>query len=250
VRAFIPNVNCTINSVSLLPGATNASIQLRPVLYADSSGVPGTLMSAGSTVVGLTSGTIITMPLTTPQSLVAGTRYWMGLMNDIALSSAYAAQDASVVGRFATSTFASGAPGTAPGTTAGQNTAVIFGNLSGITVNYNQVSQNPPQGNFSYVYDAVVGHEDLYTFPALTAPSPTIYSVAVKGNIAKSDAGAKTMTLRTKSGATDSAGSAASLAPGTSYAWMASFFPADPATSAAWSLANLNAAQAGIRVET
>ena len=127
---------------------------------------------------------------------------------------------------------------------------MIFGVVSSIATNSYEVGQNPPQGQYSYVYDATVGHEDLYGFPALTAPAPIIYAAAVKGSVAKSDAGAKTLSLRTKSGGTDSAGSAASLAPGTSYAWMTSLFPTDPATGAAWTVAALNAAQGGVKVES
>lgn len=250
VRPIIPTVNCTISAIGVMPGASNASVQLRPVLYSDSSNAPGTLMSAGSTVVGITAAVVQTLPLTTPQALVAGTRYWLGLMNDIAVTGIYAGQDTSFSGRFATATFASGASGTAPATTAGQNTVVIFGAVSGVTTNSYEVQQNPPQGTYSYVYDATVGHEDLYNFPALTAPAPIIYAAAVKGSVAKSDAGAKTMSLRTKSSSTDSAGSAGALAPGTSYAWMTSLFPTDPATGAAWTVAALNAAQAGVKVET
>jgi len=250
VRPIIPTANCTVNAIGVLPAATNASVQLRPVLYADSSGVPGALLSAGSTVVGMTSGVMQNLPLTTPQALVAGTRYWLGAMNDLALSTGYTTQDTSAAGRSATATFASGAPGTAPATTAGQVTAVIFGVASGVATNAYEVSQNPPQGTYSYLYDATVGHEDLYNFPALTAAAPTIYAAAVKGSVAKSDAGAKTISLRTKSGATDSAGSASSLAPGTSYGWMTSLFATDPNTGAAWTVAALNAAQGGVKVET
>src|SRR5580765_23810 len=77
LRPFTPPVNCTINSITLIPSATNGSINLRPVIYGETAGVPGTLMSAGSTVTGIVSGTAITMPLTTPQALTAGTRYWL-----------------------------------------------------------------------------------------------------------------------------------------------------------------------------
>jgi len=250
LRQITPTVNCTVNSIGVLPGKTDAAVQLRPVLYADSSGTPGTLLSAGSTVVGMTSGVIQTLPLTTPQSLVAGTRYWFGLQNDIAINPGYTAQDGLAAGRFAVATFASGAPGTAPATTGGQVTAVIFGVVSGITANSYEVQQSPPQGQYSYVYDATVGHEDLYNFPALTSVPSAIYAVAVKGSVAKSDAGAKTVSLRMKSGSADSAGSAASLTPGTSYGWLTSLFLADPNTSAAWTLAALNAAQSGLKIET
>ena len=249
LRPITPYVNCTIASVSLLPAATNASVQLRPVIYGDTAGAPGTLLSAGSTASGITANVNKTLPLTTPQALTAGTLYWIGFMCDIAVGSGLSGLDGSATDRTATSTFASGAPGTAPATAATTAT-VIWGNVTTAAGNWYATGQNPPQGSSSYVFDATVGHEDLYTFPALTALAPTIYAVAVKANVAKSDAGAKTVSMRTKSGATDSGGSAGALAPGTSYAWLTSLFPTDPNTSAAWTLAALNAAQAGVKVES
>ena len=248
VRAFTPVANCTVNSISMLPGATSAAIQLRPVIYADSSNAPGALLSAGSTVVGMTSGTAVTMPLTTPQSLVAGTRYWLGFMCDIAVTSGLTSFDGANNDRTATSTFASGAPGTAPATSLTLS-ATLWGNIT-VSANWPAISNNPAQGNYGYVYDATVGHEDLYSFPALSVTPSTIYNVAGKASVSKSDAGAKTVSVRCKSGTTDSAGTGGTQAPGTSFAWITSNFSTDPNTSGAWSKAALDAAQAGLRVES
>lgn len=249
VRPFTPTRACTVNSISI-QGFTgsNASINLRPIVYADSSGVPGSLLSAGSTVTGMSVNTVTTLPLTTPQSLTAGTQYWLGFMNDIAATNCFVQMDGLNAGRAANTTFSSGAPGTAPATTAGQTTATFWGNITlASAANFYEVNQQPPAGINSYVFDATVAHEDLYSFPALSNPGSIIYSVAVKGFVQKSDAGARTISFRTKSGATDSGGSLTGQAPGTSFAWMGSFFPVDPNTSAAWTVANLNLATGGIR---
>ena len=64
----------------------------------------------------------------------------------------------------------------------------------------------------------------------------------------KSDAGARTMSVRVKSSATEVASSA--IAPGTTYTWAALYNDTDPATSLAWTLTAVNAAQAGLRIET
>jgi hypothetical protein len=249
LRPITPAVNCTITAVGLLPGATSAAVQQRPVVYTDLAGVPNTLMSAGSTVTGTTANVAKTMPLTTPQALTAGTQYWAGFMCDILVSGGMNGLDGTNTNRIATATFASGAPGTAPTTTASLST-VIWGSVTTAAGNWYAAGQNPPQGSASYVFDATVGHEELYAFPALSASAPTIYAVAVKANLAKSDAGAKTVSMRVKSGSVDSAGSVSSAAPGTTYGWLTSLFPTDPNTSAAWSLAALNAAQAGVKVES
>jgi hypothetical protein len=250
LHPVVPPVACTLVSIAFTAGNTgNGTVNIRPVVYGDTAGAPGTLLGSGSTVVGTTAGAVKTMPLTSSVLLSAGVTYWIGHMTDVVLTNGLAQMDPALTDRTATATFASGAPATAPAMAGAVGTG-IWGNVTVAGNNWYMASRNPTLGNLSYVYDATIGHEDLYNFPALTVPSPTIHVVAVKGNVAKSDSGAKTFTVRTKSGATDSAGSASSLAPSTAYAWMPSLFPVDPATSAAWSLSGLNAAQAGIRVET
>jgi hypothetical protein len=250
LRRFTSVVAATLNSVTIMPGATSAGANYRGVVYTDSAGAAGTLMSSGTQVTGVTSGTAATLPLTTPQSLSAGTSYWLGFINDTSV--ALQQTDGNLSGYRAANTYASGAPGTAPAMTSGQATYLLWGNLTGITGNnWYEVSQNPTDGSPSYVFDATVGHEDLYSFPALSAPPSAIYAVAVKASLSKSDAGAKTASVRLKSGATDSAGTGGTaLAPGTSYGWMTSHYPTDPNTSAAWTLGGLNSAQCGVKVES
>jgi hypothetical protein len=250
LRMVTPSVNCTLNSISFFGGAVaSATVQLRPVVYANSGTVPGALLGSGSTVTGNTALTAKVLPLTTPISLSAGTTYWIGLMTDISAGNIFHTNSTATDDFIATSTFASGAPGTAPVMTA-TSSSMIWGNVTIAGANWYLTGQNPPQGNNSYVSDATVGHEDLYTFPALSTPPSAIYAVAVKANVAKSDAGAKTFSVRMKSVAADSPGSVASIAPGTSYGWATSLFAVDPNTSAAWTNAALAVATAGVKVET
>lgn len=251
LQAFIPGAACTLTSVSLLPYSTSGSIQLRPVVYADSSGTPSTLLGSGSIVTAMTANTVKTMPLTSSISLTAGTRYWLGFMTDIQVINGLYRQSSTANDRIGTSTFASGAPGTAPSMSTAFESA-IFGAVTISGNNWAAVSTNPPQGDLSYLYDGTVGHEDLYTFPALGVPaSAVIYAVAVKASVSKTDAGTKTVSVRLKSGATDSAGGGGTaLAPGTTYGWLTSLFLTDPATSAAWTLSALNAATSGLKIES
>jgi hypothetical protein len=248
LRPYIPSRAGTLNSVTIVPAATNAATNYRPVVYADSAGAAGTLMSAGSTVTGTTVNTPLTMPLTTPQSLVAGTQYWLGMMNDITTN--LQQSDGGTLGYRVNTTFASGAPGSAGAMTSGQPSFLIWGNLTGLTVNNYEVNQQPPPGTPSYVFDATVGHEDLYGFNALSVPPTNVYAVAVKAYVSKSDSGTKTCSMRMKSGATDSAGSLAGQAPGTTFGWLTSMFETDPNGAIPWTGANLNAATSGIRVDS
>lgn len=249
VRPVTPTRNCTLNSISAFGGTTTSStINLRPVIYSDTAGAPGSLLSAGSTVTGITSGAVTTMPLTTPQSLTAGVQYWIGHMCDISAASALQVLDTTSLDRTGTSTFSSGAPGTAPATSA-TNSTVIWGNVSGVGVNSYELT-NPPQGAYSYVTATGVGTEDLYGFPFLSTTPQTVHAVALKANVSRSDSGARTVSMRVKSGSTDNGGSATGQTPGTSYGWIGTFFPTDPNTGAAWLPANLNAATSGIQIDS
>lgn len=249
LRRFVPSVACTIASISGLPGSTSGTTNLRGVIYADSGGVPGTLMSSGSTITGITANTVVTLPLTTPQSLTAGTAYWLGLMSDTNIVT-WQTVDTSAAGYRASATFTSGAPGTAPAMTSGQSTWLWWGNLTGITGNnWYEAAQQPPPGLPSYLFDAL-NHEDLYNFTPLSVAPATVHAVAVKGFAAKSDSGAKTVSLRVKSGGTDSGGTSTGQAPGTTFGWLGSYFPTDPNTSAPWTGANLDAATSGFKVDS
>jgi len=249
LRSVVPAVNCTLTAVSFLAATASATVNLRPVVYSSVGGAPGALLGSGSTVAGTTASTLKTLPLTSGVALSAGTQYFIGYMCDILVNSGLA-QYTTVSDDFtAIATFASGAPGTAP-VMANTPSTVIAGNVTASGANWFAVAQNPVQGGLSYVADATIGHEDLYGYPLLSATPLAIYAVAVKASVAKSDAGAKTLSLRLKSGGTDSAGSAGAMAPGTSYGWLTSLYPTDPATGTAWTAAALNAAQAGVRVES
>ena len=249
LRRFVPAVNCTINSIGGLPQSTVGGANLRGVIYADSAGVAGALMSSGTTITGAVAGTAITLPLTTPQNLTAGTPYWIGLMNDTQFTS-WANSDNNNLSYAANVTFTSGAPGTAPAL-ANSVSYVIWGNLTGIAANnWVQSAQQPSSGQYSYVYDANVNDEDLYNFASLTTTPASIHAVAVKGYVAKSDSGTRTVSLRLKSGSTDSGGSLIGQAPGTTFGWLRSHFETDPATGVAWTLPALNAATSGVKIDS
>lgn len=252
LRPFTPAVNCTLSSIVILPTLTNGVVQFRSVVYADSAGVAGALLSSGPTQVGSTNGTIKTLPLTTPQNLTAGTQYWLGFMIDIA-GIRLALLDGSNAGYRATVTFSAGAPGTAPAMTTTQPTFHVYGILTAVSTansNWYEVSQQPAPGALSYVFDATVGHEDLYNYQPLSAPPAAIYVVAVKAYAAKSDAGVRTVSMRMKSGLTDSGGSVTGQGLGTAFQWLTSVFNADPANGLPWTLAGLNSAQSGFRIDS
>jgi hypothetical protein len=78
----------------------------------------------------------------------------------------------------------------------------------------------------------------------------TVHAVALKGYCQRSDSGAKTVSLRVKSGSTDSGGSNTGQTPATSFGWLTSYFPTDPNTSLPWIGINLDAATAGFKIDS
>jgi len=93
-----------------------------------------------------------------------------------------------------------------------------------------------------------VGQEDLFTFAPLATNPTTIFGVSVKGLLSKSDAGARTASLNTKSGASDTTGSAPGQGLATTPVWQGSYFDVDPATGLPWTASGANAAKAGVSV--
>ncbi len=244
LRKFTPAINCTINSVSCMPQTTTAG-KARAVIYSDSAGAANTLLSTGTEVIGTTAGSLLTGALVTPQSLTASTAYWVGFILDTNLNLALV--DGGVTGYKATNTYTSGAPSTAPAMTSGQTSWMIYGNLTGMAVNWPEVSLAPPVGDASYVLSSFVSDEDLFTVPSVGTPD-FVYMVAVKSNMRKSDTGVRTIDLQLKSGGTTDSGDTAGQSPGNSYGWLASYYPQDPDTSMDWDAAGVNASTVGYKI--
>jgi len=243
----VASVARTLNSVSVVPGATSGTAKFRAAVYADSAGSPGSLLSSGNEVTGCTSGSTLTGALVTPQALAAGTSYWIGFITDTSV--ALQAYDSGTLGQKKAATYASGAPATGSGMTTGQTNWLMWGNCTGATVNWPAISGNPPLGTAaSQTHSATVGQEDLFTFPALVTNPTTIFGMSVKGFVLKSDAGARTVSFNSKSVASDTTGSAPGQALATTQQWQGSYFDVDPATGVAWTTSGANAAKAGVSV--
>lgn len=235
-----------INSVSMVPAATSATAKFKGVIYADNSGVPGAIMSSGSEVVGATSGSVLTMPLVTPQALTAGVDYWIGYITDTSL--AIARYDSSATGYRAANTYASGAPATAPTMTPGQALLNLWGDTTGMATNWGQLDDGIFASGQSYNYSATVGQEDLYTFDSLSSIPANIYTVAVKALVQRVGSGVRLIDLHTKSGAVDSTGSLSPQSVPTSLTMYASYYNVDPNTTTTWDYAGVNAASHGIAI--
>ncbi len=122
-------------------------------------------------------------------------------------------------------------------TSQGTNSAT-----SNSTNNYQSVDELP-YSSTDYVGVTTAGNGDSYAMSDLPAGVTTVLAAQVNINVAKSDAGAKSVKRRIRSGGTTYAGSAVLL--GTSYVTVSEVLENDPATSAAWTPTNVNAAEVG-----
>jgi hypothetical protein len=250
LRGFTcPAGGVTLNSVSFIPQATSAAAKVKAVLYADSAGSPGSLIATGTEVIGTVAGTVFTAPFASGQTLSAGTAYWIGYITDTSV--VIAVGETSLAGRAKANTYASGAPNPAGTMTTGLQSWMMWGNTSAATTNNAVEAEQAPLGiwgDFGFVTSSTIGNEDLFGFPALTGSPVSVYAVAVKSYMRDATAGARTVTLNTKSGATDSPGSNAGFTPSTTYGWAASMFLTDPNTGTAWGVAGVNAAVSGYKI--
>lgn len=248
LRRFTPLMSGTVDSISAAPATTSATVKTKGVIYADSAGSPAALLSSGTEVVGTTANTQLTLPLVTPQAVVAGTYYWVGYIIDTSI--AMYVVDTSAVGQRAANTYTSGAPAVAPAMTTGQSSWAIWGNMSGVTAHFPQLRKSPPQITTSNNQDTAVGNVDAFEFEPLSLPSANVYCIGLKAFGYKTNSGSRTISLETDSGGTISAGSDPSITPTTSPGYMSSYFFYDPNTGTPFTPATLDAALGRIKALT
>jgi hypothetical protein len=243
-----PTANMTIASIVCVPQASSTTANFKPCIYTDSAGAPGTLLSGGSQVTGAVANTYLQMPLTTPQALTAGTSYWIGYATDTSLA-IYQSNTTANQGVKATITFSTAPPSTAPAMTTGQVAWAIWGLCTASAQNNLAVKGSPSLGDQDYVYSTTVGAEDLYGFPNLPFPIATIHAVSVAAYMKLAYGGARTLSLRGKSGATDDKGSAGNFTITTGYLWYSTSWNTDPNTGTTWTSTAVNALTGGMKIE-
>lgn len=245
VRPYTAAANMTLNSISVMPAGSNGTMNLRPVVYAGVA-AGATLLASGPNVTGATSGTAITMPLTTPLAISSGTTYGIGIQIDSTI--AYAQSDNGSASSYCAATFGSGAPSTLGAMTAAQSFQ-MWGNCTGSASDFVSININPAVDDVSYLFSSTVGQQEMQSFPALNGTPASIACVAYKARLKRSDSGTRTVEVHCASGAADSAGSTAGgVTPGTSYAWVGNYQSTDPNTGTAWTGTGVNAATGGTKV--
>lgn len=112
--------------------------------------------------------------------------------------------------------------------------------------NYTTVDENPPNTT-DYNGSATNDQYDTYAMADLTTASGTVFGVNILEFVAKSDAGAKGGAIVVRSGGTDYEQTDEALATG--YAYINKVLETDPATSAAWTISNVNAMEVGFKAK-
>jgi len=121
--------------------------------------------------------------------------------------------------------------------------AAQFSRLGG-TTNFSQVSEARQDGATTYVFDNVVGHNDLYGIASIPVTPAAVVAVTTRGFAQKSDAGSRTGAMQLQSGATNVQSANGSTLQ-TAFAWMWRTDVIDPATGAAWTPTAVNNLQVG-----
>lgn len=239
----------SMNSLSAWTTTTSATAKIKGVIYTDTGNKPsgGSLVATTTETVGVTSGQV-TCTFAAPVSIPANTPYWLGFIGSATVNLRAAPAGVSI-GYIATNTYTSGAPATCP-TMSSDYAFAVWGNCTGSTKNWISENISGPPGDFSYINSSVVGTEDLYNMTPLSTTPAAIYAVGTKVYAKRSDSGARTVDVRTKSGATDSGGSQTLLVPGTSYTWCVSYLETNPNTGTAWTKTTVDAAAVGPKVSS
>lgn len=111
------------------------------------------------------------------------------------------------------------------------------------STNWFEVSQVHNDGDSSYNASSTPGQTDLFTFAALSGTISTVLAVQLTGSYRKDDAAVHEITQQLVSGATTTNG-ITNFVPG-GYVYFTDLFQVDPNTGAQWTVAGVNALQAG-----
>ena len=116
------------------------------------------------------------------------------------------------------------------------------------TDNYAMVDEANPDDDTTYVESSTVGHIDLYGFPDLSHTPANIYAVQVSPRVNKTESGYRSMKAVVRSGGANYE-SAERVIGADTFVWVPLLFEEDPDTAAAWTIAGVNAIEAGLKVE-
>lgn len=246
LQQVIPAVSGVIPSVvySTSSGGS-ATCKSKGVVYADSSGVPGSRLAVSTEVVGAPANSDVTLPFSSPPSVTAGTTYYVGFITDTGPNLQSAATNATFFTKGSQSE-STGPSDPAPSSMTSSLTSYrVYAIITSAATNWSCVKETGADNDYSYV-QATATTEDLYSHAALSSTPATINAVQVTSLMRKADAGPRTVSNQCKSSSTDQAG--ATLYPGGSYQFFSDIYLTDPATGVAWTGSGVNSATFGVKI--
>lgn len=110
--------------------------------------------------------------------------------------------------------------------------------------NYAAVNEHPANDDTTYVASSTAGQIDTYAMDDL--PAGTVFAVQTVIRARKDDGGVRQIAPVFRIGSTDYIGATVSI--GDSYQWYTQIYETSPATSAAWTVSEINAAEAGVKL--
>lgn len=249
MRRVQANASGNLNSLYFMPWATSGAAKIKGALYADSAGVPAGLIATTNEVTGLTAQVPVQLTFGSPPALTAGTWYWIAFRTDTNVN--FLTRRGTGAGGLAyTATYANAFLNPASGLSAAAE-VVSWGVMSGQTSRADTLDVLNPSVSFAFNSSGTPGQEDLFNPPAVPGTPTGVHHVSVKAFGYRTDAGARTVDLRIKSGASTYSGSYAGQTPNAlTPSWMTTDFRKDPNGNIAWTKANLDASKFGYKLVT
>lgn len=127
---------------------------------------------------------------------------------------------------------------------SGAGTTTQWDALSGN--NYENVDEVSQDGDTSYVSTATANEIDTYAFGNLTTTSGTVYGVQVNMTARKDDAGSRSIAPVVRLSSTDRIGNSVSVSD--SYVNHIQMYNTNPDDSEAWTIADVNGAEFGVKL--
>ena len=112
--------------------------------------------------------------------------------------------------------------------------------------NYQCVDEAAPNDDTDYVSETTAGEKDTYAFGDLTPTSGTVKGTQILISARKDDAGTRTIAPVYRPVSTDYDGTTVSI--GNSYDYVRQVKDVSPATSVAWTIAEINGAEFGVKL--
>ena len=226
-------------SIAITAGFTG---NLTGYVYGDASGSPSGILGASTQVTNPAAG-VVTFTFSTPVTIAAGTTYHFAIATDTACSVYTNGSSGANWNRTNTGVSYPTVPATPTGASGGPQ---FYLTVVWAAANWSNVNEALWDGDTSYVFDSTIGDQDIYAMSDLPSTPAFITALQLRMIARKSDTGFRALSTLFVSGATADTG--ASTALGTNYAEFDKLYGADPNTGAAWTVAAVNALQAGIKV--